>query len=224
MDFKKHLFTLTYLLVAISLESGCSECEPDRYGPNVTMILPVVTEISMDTLIVGDTISIQLTFPKEIKIKNNDQNILLENFNFFTELNISEISGLEEDFNLDIDIFEIIGEVDFLPLTTAAVYPITYLESENFYSFEADIVFNESGKYFLAMGTNVGNYEFYEHPFVYQCEDKRRVRIEIEYQSSETNEREFQDIFLTSPIEYLSTVYDYERFSSIGGRAFVVIE
>lgn len=214
------LFLLSLFLLAST--ASCDFCTPDEFGPNVTLVLPVETTLPRDTLIVGDTITISMDFGKNIETEGSDKSAFLEDFQFFSEFVFSEISDTAENFEVDIEVIEVTGEIEALPLVS---YPFYHLETNDSYKFEAKVVMKEAGKYLLGFTSANDRFRYHQHPFVYQCNKTRRTRISVVYSSINTTEEEFNNVFRSSPIDYFHTIYNFENFSKrAGARAFVVVE
>lgn len=207
-------------LIAIAVGS-CTPCEDDPYGEEVIFVVPVTTSPSRDSIALGDTLWIYVYIDKEVKISSSDNTIRLDSFNFLTELFVSEISGVEEDYYSPVDTIVKNGKLDYLPLPTALAYPISYEEHPDYYLFNAGIVLKEKGIYWIGMSTHILVLEAYEHPAMYICETNRRDDVRIHYSNSSTNQKNFESIFKQTQVSYLQNV-DYEDFASVGSVAVVV--
>ncbi len=85
---------------------------------------------------------IDVHIDKDVSVLNSNKTIRLDDFRFFTELFISEISGLEENYYSRVDTIVLEGALDYLPLPTALSYPVTYDEHIDYYAFQVGIVPN----------------------------------------------------------------------------------
>jgi hypothetical protein len=212
------------LLISTQLLYSCIECKSDRYGDVLELELPVEIALPADTLDIGDTITISLEFDKEVMIYQSDETIRLDSFNFFAEFGISEISGVQENFSVNIEVIEYIGSVDQLPLVVGLTYPIMFEESTGGYNFLAKIVLRQAGKFYFRIDSANELFERYNHPAVFRCNKDRRREISVSYTNPQTSEDEFYNIFQASDIDYFTTIYDYEQYSRLGARTFVVRE
>ena len=203
------------------LFQSCAKCEPDKYGENLVLIVPMTTTPAEDSLSLGDTLWIDVHIDKEVSIVNSDKTIRLDSFNFFTELFISEISGTEEDYYTPIDTFVVKGKLHYLPLPTALAYPVIYEENPDYYVFNVGIVPKERGLYWIGFSSHIKVLEAYDHPAMYLCEGNRRDDVRIQYQNSSTNQDNFESIFKRTEVSYLQNV-EYEDFAGVGSVALVV--
>lgn len=229
MAFSKKLFLLILLCVALSqfncIDYNQNQCEPDQYGSNVILRVPVEIELPRDTLIVGDTIRVSAFFDKNIEVEGSLTPTFLEGFNFFSDIIISEISDTVENFDLDVEVIPITGEIVRLPLTTAVAYPAIFVEDNEGYSFEAKFVINECGTFNMGWTSDLAFlFEDYEHPFMYQCDDRRRSSFDIYYDNPFTTIEEFDNIVLTTQVDYLLELATLEGHQQCGCRAFIVRE
>ncbi|WP_367392290.1 hypothetical protein [Lewinella sp. LCG006] len=220
MDTK--FFHLSLFFIGTFIFTGCKECEGDTFGEQLDLMVPINTTPSEDVFSIGDTLWVVANIDKEVMVKDSEHLIRLDNFNFFTEMVISEISDTVEYFDIDIEIIETIGEVSVLPLTTAISYPLQYEEEANAYRLRAGIIFNEPGLYLIGFQTFFGLFEEYEHPAMYYCEDQRRTKTTVTYQNTSTSLNNFDNIFGQTQVSYHLEQIDYERFAQGGAHAILV--
>lgn len=211
----KFLLVSSFFLGTFIL-TGCNNCEGDEYGAELELMVPIETTPSSETMQIGDTLWVTANIDKDVLLKDRQLSIRLDNFNFFTEMIISEISDSIENFIVDFQVIEDVGEVDVLPLITLLSYPLKYVEEENAYRFRAGIVFSGAGLYYIRFDTLPEVYERYEHPAMYQCEDKRRRSVSVCYANPSTNVENYENVFLQTNVDYLLELMDYERYASIG--------
>ena len=214
MDTK--FFIVGLFFIGTLTLAGCNNCEGDEYGDELELIVPIETTPLSETIRVGDTLWITANFDKEVMLKDRPLSIRLDNFNFFSEIGVSEITDTTENFSVDIETIEDVGQISFLPLQTALTYPVFYEEREDAYHFRGGIVFNQEGLFFVRLNTQPLLYESYEHPAMYQCEDKRRRSVRVCYANTSTNVENYENIFLQTNVDYLLELMDYERYASIG--------
>jgi hypothetical protein len=220
MDTKFLLVSL--FIIGVLTLTGCKNCESDEYGAELELIVPIETTPLSETIRVGDTLWITADFDKEVMLKDRPLSIRLDDFNFFSEIGVSEITDTTENFSVDIETIEDVGQIGFLPLQTALTYPVFYQEREDSYHFRGGIVFNQEGLFFIRLNTQPLLYERYEHPAMYQCEDKRRRSVRISYANASTNVENYENLFLQTNVDYLLELMDYERYESIGSFALRV--
>lgn len=220
MDTKFFLVS-SFFLGSLTL-TGCKECDGDTFGEQLDLIVPINTIPSEDIFSTRDTLWIVANIDKEVMVKDNEHLIRLDNFNFFTEMVISEISDTVEYFDIDIEIIQTIGEVSVLPLITAISYPLRYDEEANAYRLRAGIIFNEPGLYLIGFQTFFGLFEEYEHPAMYYCEDQRRTKTTVTYVNTSTTLNNFENIFGQTQVSYHLEQIDYERFAHGGAHAILV--
>jgi hypothetical protein len=214
---------INYLLVlsTIYLFFSCGKCEEDQYGENLVLIVPITTTPFDDSLSLGDTLWIDVHIDKEVSIVNSIKTIRLDSFNFFTELFISEISGVEEDYYTPIDTVVLKGKLHYLPLPTALVYPVVYEENLDNYTFKVGIVPREKGLFWIGFSSHIKVLELYDHPALYLCEGNRRDEVRIQYKNSSTNHENFESIFKKTEVSYLQNV-KYDDFAGVGSVALIV--
>lgn len=209
-------FLVSLFLIGTFVFTGCNNCEGDEYGSELELLVPIETTTSSETMQIGDTLWVTASIDKDVMIKDRQLSIRLDSFNFFTQMIISEISDSTENFNIDFQAIEEVGEVDVLPLVTLLSYPLKYEEEENAYRFRAGVVFSEPGLYFIRFDTLPDLYERYEHPVMYRCENQRRTSTNVFYVNPATNPENYENVFLQTNVDYLLELMDYERYASIG--------
>lgn len=201
--------------------TGC-RCEPDIYGDNILLEVPITIEVESDTLSGGDTIWVSADYDKEILEKKSGTPIFLEDFQFFTKLGFSEISGTTEIY-LPLGIVSEIGEIEEQPLATSVVYPIIYDESENRYGFRAGMIVPvQSGLYRIGFSTSNLLFESYDHPAMFQCGNDRRSVVNVSYKNEYSTQENFENIFLNTQVPYLLELTTIENYQSGGSVAFYV--
>jgi hypothetical protein len=220
MDTKFLLVSL--FIIGVLTLNGCKNCESDEYGAELELIVPIETTPLSETIRVGDTLWITADFDKEVMLKDRPLSIRLDDFNFFSEIVVSEITDTTENYSIDIEIIEEVGQISFLPLQTAITYPVFYEEREDSYHLKGGIVFNQEGLFFVNLSTQPLLYEDYEHSAMYQCEDKRRRSVRVCYANASTNVENYENVFLQTNVDYLLELMDYEAFESIGSFALRV--
>jgi len=218
MDFKVTAFIVLLFHLFII---GCNNCD-DPYGQSMELEVSIDSSPSADTLRLGDTLWVSAEIDKNVEVRDANQTIYLEDFNFFTEMNLSEISTDVERYDLSFDIVEQIGEVEVLNLTTAITYPIIYEESANAYKLRFGIVFHEVGFYYLGFFSSSNLLESYSHPALL-CNGEHRSNVDIQYSNSSSSEDNYRDLLLSTSIDYILNS-SYEEFEIIGMHSFVVID
>ncbi|MCR9103184.1 MAG: hypothetical protein NXI25_24740 [bacterium] len=211
------------LLGLILFVSACG-CKEDEFGEQMVIEVPVSTYPVKDTFRVGDTLWVDLLFSKAFSVKDANGKIVLEDFQFRTFLFFSEVSDTVERYNSEISVVEEIGEVDFLPLATAAGYPLGILEDSLNYSFKAGFVMLEPGLYWFGFGVSESLYEDYEHPAMYTCGRNRRSSVNFFHQNPATSEEGYQRLISETNVEYLPELLDLEEYRGTGALTFWVVE
>lgn len=209
-------FHVSLFFIGTFILTGCKECESDIYGKELELLVPIETTTSSETMQIGDTLWVTANIDKDVMIKDRQLSIRLDSFNFFTQMIISEISDSTENFIVDFQVIEEVGEVDVLPLVTLLSYPLKYEEEENAYRFRAGVVFSDAGLYYIRFDTLPDLYERYEHPVMYRCENQRRTSTNVFYANASTSVENYENIFLQTNVDYLLELMDYERYASIG--------
>lgn len=208
------------LLLAAIFES-CGECKPDKYGEVLELVVPMTTTPVSDSIALGDTLWIDVYIEKEVRIFSSDNFIRLDSFRFFTEMFVSEISGTVENYYSPIDTIVRVGRLDYLPLTTALSYPVTYKEYPHYYEFAVGIVPKSKGIYWIGLATSRIVLSEYDHPAMYACDNNHRDEVRIHYSNSSTSQENFESVFKQTHVSYLQNV-NYEDFASVGSVALVV--
>lgn len=213
------------MLCALYIFFSCGKCEEDRFGEKLELIVPINTMPGQDTFSVGDTLWIEANFSKEVEVNSLSERIRLDDFNFFTEFVISEISDTLPDYLVHIDTFVKVGRLEYLPLSTLAVYPITYVEDSDGYKFMAGVIFKEKGLFLINFNTDIGLFESpnYEHPALYTCEGNRREQVIVRYRNQSTSMENYTSLFKKTKVEYLLQLVDFEEYKNQGCITVVVL-
>jgi hypothetical protein len=206
---------------AIVSIGSCGGKNCDSYGRRMTLQVPISTS-PRDTFILGDTLWFEASFNKNVDVLNHDQDIYLEEFDFFTEVSIIEISDTIERFLDTENIINEIGQADPLQLQTALAYAISYVEDENGYHVRIGFVLEVEGLFYFGADTETGLYKFYDHAAVFECDNVRRAEVRVNYSNSSTSEENYSNLFRQTNVDYLLELVDYDRFATFGGHAFVV--
>jgi hypothetical protein len=217
------IFAFCELLGLILFVSACG-CKEDEFGDWLELEVPISTLSKKDTLHPGDTLWINADFDKAVQVRSNYSPIVLNGFNFFTKLNISEVSDTFERYDVDVSLFTEIGSIEVLPLATATAYPINYVEYRDGYRFRGGIVFEETGLFFVGFSTQSQLYDNYDHPAVYECGKNRRSEIHVHYPNRSSTRKNYEELFLKTNVGYMLELYDYQRYLDLGGHTILVKE
>jgi hypothetical protein len=221
MDFKEKAGLNLAVIFSLLLISSC-QCAPDVYGDNILLEIPISVELQSDTLNSGDTIWISASFDKEIMEMNSGRNIFLEDFQFFTELGISEISDTVQKFP-SVSTFSIMGSIEELPLITAISYPIMYEETENSYEFRGGVIApEEPGLYGIAFSSSNLLFEEYDHPAMFQCGNDHRSVVNVSYKNESTTRANYENVYFNTRIPFFLELSTFEGFQLGGSVAFYV--
>ncbi|HEY3386072.1 MAG TPA: hypothetical protein VGK46_06160 [Saprospiraceae bacterium] len=222
-----NLMGVNYLLVlsAVYLFFSCGKCEEDQFGEKLELIVPINTTPSRDTFGIGDTLWIEAIFSKHIEVNNVSDKIRLDGFNFFTDLVITEISDTVENNSVHIDTIVKVGKLEYLPLSTLIVYPITFKEDQDSYSFMAGVSFKENGLYLINFNTDIGLFEYpnYEHPALYACEGNRRDQVIVKYKNQSTSIKNYSTLFRKTKVDYLLNLVDFDEYRNQGCITIIVL-
>jgi hypothetical protein len=213
------------LIVSIQLFQGCGECKPDKYGEFLQLVVPVTTSPAKDTFSLGDTLTIEANFSKEIEVYNTDYTIYLDSFKFFTDFGISEISGTYENYAVNIDTIVEIGQVGFVPLHDNVIaYPLKYQEDDEGYQLKFKIVLNAKGMFWVFFSCGLFYYEpgAYDHPALYACDKNRRDQVIVYFKNNSTSLETYESMFLKTKVDYLLQSCDYETYSNLGSISIIV--
>ena len=210
---------LLYLTVLSQVIQSCEECKPDKYGEILELVVPITTSPAKDTFKIGDTLSIEANFDKDIEIYNTSNTIKLDSFTFFGLFGVSEISDTVENYICQYCTIVEIGQVGYLPLYDNVIaYPIEFFEDDSGYHLAFKIVLNTSGMFWISLVSANIFYEKsnYDHPALYICENNRRDRIEVYYQNTSTSIKTYNDIFL-KPVGNLKSQVNFDNYQKGGG-------
>ena len=215
------LIAVWCIIISAFYLSACN-CKDDVFGSHLQLIVPFESFPKKDTFNVGDTIHFNFDFSKEVSVLNKPGKIRLDSFNFFTDFFIAEISGEEENYWIPIDTIVDIARMAYLPLVTAVIYPVYFLENADSYQFSAKIVLKQSGLYWMGFSTDSFLYESYEHPSMYACKNERRYKVEVFYTNPSTSVENYNTMFLSTKVQYLPELTDYEEYSGVGAISIYV--
>ena len=219
---KNSHFGRCLLLVAGALGSCCD----DPYPGTATLIIPVETSTQADTLQAGEAYTVSINLPKEVSIRETDQEVRLDQFDFMMDYVISEISTPEERFDFEVTVDALIGEIQSLSLSGAGVklYPLRLLELEDHYELSLAITVADPGTYLTTFSYNSDWLQSSGHEFTNYCDDAEGRGILYAYENNATSEQRFNELVVASPVEYLGEVYDFARYRDLGAYSFVVVE
>lgn len=211
-------FAVQYLL------QGCGECKPDKYGELLELVVPITTSPAKDTFMLGDTLTIEANFDKEIEVYNTSYTIKLDSFIFYTDFGISEISDTFENYAVNIDTLVEIGNVGYIPLQGAVAYPVKYVEDSEGYKVKFKIVLNSKGMFWVFFSSGFFYYEpqFYDHPALYTCENNRRDQVVVYFKNISTTFEAYDHLFLKTNVDYLLHSCDFERYTNLGSVCIIV--
>ena len=162
---------------------------------------------------------------KHARIEGHEEPYLLENFPFFGELSISEISDTIERFDVDIQIGFSEGLVDTLTFSNClTVYPLNFQETQDRYKLKGYMCFNSTGLMNVVVYTVFSVLESYDHDALYKCKNKRRFRPRVYYFNEATTIERYENLFLKSNVDYLLEIFDIERYRRACSHTFVVVE
>jgi hypothetical protein len=187
------------------------------------MEVPIRSYPSTVEFNVGDTLFWEAEFSKQIPVRNNPNPILLEDFSFYTAFEISEISSPDTvDFNREIDLVSIVGEVvrgDF----TQELYPLFFDETVDRYRIHFGIVLKEPGLYGAGLYVFSQSLAESNHPVVYTCGNNLRSSTTIFYRNPSTNRAAYDSLYLSSLNSDITELSTFEQFANYGGITFRVI-
>lgn len=214
-----------FLVLVIYLFQSCGECKPDKYGEILQLVVPINTSPSQDTFGIGDTLSFESHFDKDIEIYNTSYTIKLDNFKFFGLFGISEITDTIENYNFNIDTIVEVGKIGYLPLYDNVIaYPIEFFEDDSGYHLAFKVVLKTKGMFWIRIVSANFFYEEsnYDHPALYICESNRRDRIKVYFQNPNTSIENYNEVFLRTKVDYLLESVDYKSYQEGGGISVIV--
>jgi hypothetical protein len=210
------------VLCIVLTVQGCS-CKEDRYGDHLGLEVPVRSYPASTQFQVGDTLFWEGDFSKFVDVRGHQEPILLENFNFFTGFDLSEISSVDTiDFNKEIRLVPIVGDIvlgDF----TQNLYPIQFLETEDSYRFHFGIVLLEPGLYTANFFVFVTQFERSDHPATFECNNDPRTTVNVFYQNESTKREVYDSLYLSSPNPDIQRLTTFERYRDLGSVTFRVL-
>ena len=207
--------------IVIGTTIAC-ECEPDEFGDELVLVVPITASLSDTVIAVGDTVFWQADFSKEVTVRGSTLPVKLENYPFFTSFDLIELSDAEVlDFNRPVDVLELVGEVVTIS-QDQTVYLLKFRETDDRYAIAFGIIFKEPGLYSAGF-SNVLQSEDIDHPVAYKCNDSRRTSLYNEYSNPATSRQVYEALYLSSPNRILQELTTYERYTATGSISFRVI-
>lgn len=223
----KHLvlFALLALLAACNCRDGLlCNCEEDEFGRELIMEVPIRTYPSKDTFRLGDTLWIEASIEKSVKARGHDAKIHLEGFDFFTNFLLPEISGDSENYDTFVEVVEQVGTFTPFESVTTSGYEIDFVETADRYELKAGIVLYTKGLLSAQFNCLSFMYERSNHPVVFVCGESRRDLVYVAYENTSTTQAAFDSLFLSTKVDYIHELYDYQRYRDLGAHTFVVID
>jgi hypothetical protein len=151
-------FLISFLLLVFI--SNCA-CEEDEFGEVLRMEIPVEAGAERNLYRVGDALWVMADFPKEVTVVGNSSRIELNGYNFFSELNISEISEEQIRFYSSSNI---VTKVGFVELNQVGGYNYTFEETGNRYMINFGVVLSLEGTFMVSSRTDSDAQRGYSHP------------------------------------------------------------
>lgn len=207
------------IYVLLVLMSSCKPCD-DPYGSNLELVVPIQFD-NGDIVRVGDTISLKITFSKDVHLFEKEDSIFLENFNFFSSFGIINISDSIQRFNTDIKVMDLIGITSRINLPTSVSYAIEFEELPEKYQYHSKLIINNPGLFFFEIGSNSLILEGYDHPAMFEC-GKHRGKSHVYYLNSGSSYENYSAVLKSTPEDFYQDL-SYEAYLLRGGYAFNVI-
>ncbi|MEM8585587.1 MAG: hypothetical protein AAGF87_15015, partial [Bacteroidota bacterium] len=216
---------ILFLFVNPFIFSSCiDECESDEYGEEINLIIPCKLGEESDTLKLGDTLWIEFNFSKEVEVKNENNLVKLDSFQFFPELFLGEVSSSQIEYLNDPEFVELVGAIEILPLATVVVYPLIFTELDNSYQFRSGVILNRTGLFLAAINPCLVCLERYNHPSLIYCESKKRD-LEISFINEFSSQENLEMLTSQSSVESIQNeINRAEEFFQAAGTAFWVVE
>ncbi|MFK8162730.1 MAG: hypothetical protein AB8H12_09735 [Lewinella sp.] len=217
METKKVFLLLPIFLLFL----GCPPCEPDEFGEE--MILNIPMDFGSDTPVfyVGDTLWIESRFSKDVEVLGHENRIFLEDFRFFSYLYITEISQREARFFVSRNVIEKIGAITISSLNT---YNMEFEESDEEYALRAGIVLEIPGNYNAGTGMDVNARSGYRHPSFFSCEDNRRSFVGTVHENMFTSRENLELYNELNNVVIEGFVQTYEGYEQSASFTFQVLE
>lgn len=222
MDFKQ-LFFCCITVSLVALISSCDQCTDEEYGTLLNLQLPIDVGDSRDTFQLGDTLWIKMDMSKDVFVQNADKTIRLDDFQFFLNFFLAEISTDQELFLSESTIVERVGRLENQAFQTSINYPMILEETPSSYRLEVGILLEHTGLFYAAISDCIRCLERYVHPALFYCSDRRRTQ-DYFFQNINTSLQNFENVFLQTNVDYLIELTEYEEFRDAGCIAFWVVE
>ncbi|MEM8585586.1 MAG: hypothetical protein AAGF87_15010 [Bacteroidota bacterium] len=164
------------LLAVINFGSGCNRCQDEDYGGWLNLEIPVEVGADQDTFFLGDTLWIKMDMSKDVFVQNADRTIRLDDFQFFLNFFLAEISTDQELYLSESTIVERVGRLENQAFQTSINYPMILEETPSSYRLEVGILLEHTGLFYAAISDCIRCLERYVHPALFYCSNRRRTQ------------------------------------------------
>ena len=208
------------LIALVLFVGGCGY--GDRCNREYLFELPFSVYPINDTLQIGDTLWIEAHFDHGMPDVNSNDVVVLEDFSFYSELDISKVdsSEIEEGaYSFNYHIME--GNYSNIPFSGGwTVGTIQYDYAGGVYNFGLGMETLEKGLFCFSMNSILLNGEHIPSPDIDKACDSESIKI-----AYVINNGDSVNYHLTqySPIESINSLTE-EEFSKGGAYCFVVVE
>ena len=216
----KYLRTFLLYILAICLLYGC-ECEPDEFGEELTIDIPINIGGRSNIFQVGDTLWLDSRFNKYVNVENSPNDIELQNFDFFSSLFISDISG---ENLVRYQTGNILIELGDVSLSPSGGYDYFFTETEEEYNIRFGVVLNSVGHFTATSFTDSNRQRGYDHPALYTCKNNRRMNVFINRINRFSTPENFEDLMAWNRVDIEGFTQTYEGYRRSAMFAFAVVE
>ena len=139
---------LTYILIICLFAMSCEPFFEKPCRQDFLFEIPVSVYPNSDTLHIGDTLWIEMSFSDELVDLNTEQTYQLENFQFYTETHIGRIDSTV--LINAVSLFEHhseIGQITYMDFGGGAFGGINYDYQNNTYRLKAGLICLKKGTY-----------------------------------------------------------------------------
>ncbi|MCX8209909.1 MAG: hypothetical protein OTI34_02615 [Lewinella sp.] len=213
-----------FLALIVCLLTACECKDVDAFGLRPTILVPITSSPAQSNFTVGDTLWWEADFSNQVAVRDVNQRMDLRNFDFFPSFSFQSIEGTEVSSDSTIRVVPISGDIMFAFSTGTLIYEIVPEKDDNSCSFKFGTVLLKQGVYVAGVSTLELLYDFYEHPALYACGNRRREVFVTNYINSSSNRSDYESLYERLGTSDLLANTSYERYAAVGGISFTVTE
>jgi hypothetical protein len=202
---------------------SCDCTDVDVFGERTIVEVPIESSPAQTSFSVGDTIWWSGDFSNQVRVEGVDQRLNLEGFDFFATFGFEHVPQSSSLVESAIDVFANTGDIMFLFGDAFKNYGIEMVETDGRFKFKFGIVLRKAGVYAASMST-ILDFDLYDHPALYACENTRREDFRIHYINSSTDRVAYEMIFESRLEGEFLEASTFEKYAAVGSITFTVTE